>query len=163
MWTLINTSNLSVDLYSGRPAGEQVSRLSVCLAGWLGTRHASSGSTFSAPGLSWFRQRRKTALINVEDQTCRLAACWSFGPLRRCSPVQLHLYLDVKQTAITCGNLWLTKQSKAVPLHAMVALWRRGDITPTHSLPRHQIGWMVSVTPRPRFAPGKGPPVLITQ
>jgi hypothetical protein len=34
--------------------------------------------------------------------------------------------LDKKQT-----------QSKAVPLHAMVALGGRGDIAPTHSWPRH--------------------------
>jgi hypothetical protein len=33
-----------------------------------------------------------------------------------------------------------------------------GDIAPTHSRPRHSIG-VVSVTPRPRFSPGKGPPV----
>jgi hypothetical protein len=29
------------------------------------------------------------------------------------------------------------KVSKAVPLHAMEALGGRGDIAPTHSIPRH--------------------------
>jgi hypothetical protein len=28
-------------------------------------------------------------------------------------------------------------KGKAVPLHAMEALWGRGDIAPTHSRPRH--------------------------
>jgi hypothetical protein len=28
-------------------------------------------------------------------------------------------------------------KSKAVPLHAMEALWGRGGIAPTHSRPRH--------------------------
>jgi hypothetical protein len=31
------------------------------------------------------------------------------------------------------GNVAKTKQSKAVPLHAMVALGGRGGIAPTHS------------------------------
>jgi hypothetical protein len=40
----------------------------------------------------------------------------------------------------------------------MVALGRRGSIAPTHSWPRHYIGWVVSVTPRPRFTPGERTP-----
>jgi hypothetical protein len=43
--------------------------------------------------------------------------------------------------------------SKAVPLHAMEARGGRGGIAPTHSRPRHYMGWVVSVTPRPRFYP----------
>jgi hypothetical protein len=48
-------------------------------------------------------------------------------------------------------------KGKAVPLHAMEALGGRGGIAPTNSRPRHY-GWVVSVTPRPRFYPrGKDP------
>jgi hypothetical protein len=56
-----------------------------------------------------------------------------------------------------------TKQRKTAPLHAMVELGVRGGIAPTHSWPRHYMGWVVSITPLPRFAPGKEPPVLIVQ
>jgi hypothetical protein len=38
-------------------------------------------------------------------------------------------------------------KSKAVPLYAMEALGGRGDIAP-------RWGWVVSITPRPRFTPG---------
>jgi hypothetical protein len=54
-------------------------------------------------------------------------------------------------------------KSKAVPLHAMEALVGRGDIAPTHSRPRHYMGWVVSVTPRPRFTSGGRTPVPIVQ
>jgi hypothetical protein len=43
---------------------------------------------------------------------------------------------------------------KAVPLCAMEVFGGRGSIAPTHSWPRHYMGWMVSITPRPRFTPG---------
>jgi hypothetical protein len=46
------------------------------------------------------------------------------------------------------------KNAKAVPLHAMKALGGGRDIAPTHSRPRHYMGWVVNVTPRPRFNPG---------
>jgi hypothetical protein len=45
-------------------------------------------------------------------------------------------------------------------------LWRRrgrGYIAPTHLRPRHWMGWVVTVTPRPRFTPGERTPVLIGQ
>jgi hypothetical protein len=35
----------------------------------------------------------------------------------------------------------------------------RGNVVPTHSLSRHLTRWVVSVTSRPRFNPGKGHPV----
>jgi hypothetical protein len=54
------------------------------------------------------------------------------------------------------NNVIHLKHSKAVPLYAMEALGGRGRIAPTHSWPRHS-GWVVSVTPRPRFARGKDP------
>jgi hypothetical protein len=54
--------------------------------------------------------------------------------------------------------------SKAVPLHAMVALGGRGGI---YLILVFDLGtrWgrVVSVTPQPRFAPGKGPPVPSVQ
>jgi hypothetical protein len=54
-------------------------------------------------------------------------------------------------------------QSKAVPLHAMQTLGGRGNIALLiHDLDTRW-GWVVSVTPRPRFTPGKGPPVPIVQ
>jgi len=65
-----------------------------------------------------------------------------------------------------CGlySCWLYSVGKAVPQHIYgLAGGRRGGIAPTHSRPRHWMGWVVSVTPRPRFAPGKGPPVPIGQ
>jgi hypothetical protein len=46
-------------------------------------------------------------------------------------------------------------KAKAVPLHARKALRGRGGIAPTHSRPRTRWGWMVSVTLRLRFSPGK--------
>jgi hypothetical protein len=42
-----------------------------------------------------------------------------------------------------------------IPLHAMEANGVRGGIVPTHSQPRHRWGWVVSVTPKPRFTPGE--------
>jgi hypothetical protein len=60
---------------------------------------------------------------------------------------------------IFCGSLlpFQTRngvlKAKAVPLHATKALGWRGGIAITHSPPRHQMGWVVSVTPRPRFRP----------
>jgi hypothetical protein len=52
-----------------------------------------------------------------------------------------------------------TKNIKAVPLHATKALGARGGIAPTHFRLGTRWGWVVSVTPRPRFLPpGKGPP-----
>jgi hypothetical protein len=55
------------------------------------------------------------------------------------------------------------KKNKAVPPHATKALVGRGCRAPTHSGPRHYLGCVVSVTTRPRFSPGKGPPVPIAQ
>jgi hypothetical protein len=43
---------------------------------------------------------------------------------------------------------------KAVPLHATKALEGRESIAPTHSGHRHYMGWVVNVTPLPRFSPG---------
>jgi hypothetical protein len=40
----------------------------------------------------------------------------------------------------------------------MEALGVRGGIAPTHSYPRHYMGWVVSVTLRPRFTPGERTP-----
>jgi hypothetical protein len=40
----------------------------------------------------------------------------------------------------------------------MEALGGRGCIALTHSRPRHQMGWVVSVTPRPLFIPGERTP-----
>jgi hypothetical protein len=40
----------------------------------------------------------------------------------------------------------------------MEALGGRGGIAPTHSRPRHKMGWVVSITPRPRFTPGERTP-----
>jgi hypothetical protein len=45
-------------------------------------------------------------------------------------------------------------ESKAVPLHAMEAHGGRGGIAPTHFNLGTRWGWVVSVTPRPRFTPG---------
>jgi hypothetical protein len=54
-------------------------------------------------------------------------------------------------------------KAKAVPLHVTEALgWREG-IAPTHSRLGIRWGWVAHVTPRPRFSPGKGPPVPIGQ
>jgi hypothetical protein len=39
----------------------------------------------------------------------------------------------------------------------------RADIAPAHSRPRHQMGWVVSVTPRQCFIPGERTPRLQTQ
>jgi hypothetical protein len=47
------------------------------------------------------------------------------------------------------------------PATAMQATGGRDSIAPTHSWPRHQVGWVVSVTNRQQFIPGKGPPVPI--
>jgi hypothetical protein len=68
-----------------------------------------------------------------------------------------------RHTRNTTNNMELTRtsghvQSKSVPLHAMEALGGRGSIAPTHSRPRHYMGFVVSVTPRPRFTPGKRTP-----
>jgi hypothetical protein len=41
----------------------------------------------------------------------------------------------LKQNVIECVTE--VKKGKAVPLHAMEALGRRGGIAPTHSRPRH--------------------------
>jgi hypothetical protein len=49
-------------------------------------------------------------------------------------------------------------RGKAVPLHTIEAEGWRGNIIPTRSRPRHQIGWVFSVTPRPRFTPGERTP-----
>jgi hypothetical protein len=55
--------------------------------------------------------------------------------------------------------------AKAAPLHAMVALGGGGE--EVYLLLILDLGtrwgWVVSVTPRPRFVPGKGPPVPIVQ
>jgi hypothetical protein len=48
--------------------------------------------------------------------------------------------------------------SKAVPLLPMHKLWGKGAIAPTHSWPRHYMGWVVSVTCWPRFGPGESTP-----
>jgi hypothetical protein len=58
------------------------------------------------------------------------------------------------------GCVWCSMELKlkAVPPHAMKALGGRGDRAPTHSWPRHYMGWVVSVTPWPRFSPGEGTP-----
>jgi hypothetical protein len=45
--------------------------------------------------------------------------------------------------------------------YAMQAPKGRGYIALTHSRSRHLMGRAVSVTPLPRFTPGKGPPVPI--
>jgi hypothetical protein len=45
----------------------------------------------------------------------------------------------------------------------MVALGERGGIAPTLSEPRHGTGWVVSITPWPRFTPGGEPAVSIVQ
>jgi hypothetical protein len=50
-----------------------------------------------------------------------------------------------------------SKQSKAVPLYAMEALRGRGVIAPIHDLGTRW-GWVVSITPRPRFTPGERTP-----
>jgi hypothetical protein len=50
------------------------------------------------------------------------------------------------------GNV--KKKGEVIPLHAMEAHGRRGSIAPTHTS-RHQMRWVVSVTPRPRFTPGE--------
>jgi hypothetical protein len=49
------------------------------------------------------------------------------------------------------------KKAKAVPLHATEALRRKRSIAPTHR-PRYWWGWVVSVTPRPRFTPRERTP-----
>jgi hypothetical protein len=56
-----------------------------------------------------------------------------------------------------------TKQSKAVPLHAKVALGGRGGIASTHSWPWLDGGeWSASRLGR-ALSPGKGPPLPIVQ
>jgi hypothetical protein len=62
--------------------------------------------------------------------------CWSLG--RR-----LNSYIEFEPQVWNGGYFTsvhrnvTSKQSKAVPLHAMVALGGRGDIAPTYSLPWH--------------------------
>jgi hypothetical protein len=46
-----------------------------------------------------------------------------------------------------------TYKAKTALLQATEALVGRGHIAPTHSRPRHWMGWVVSVTPRPCFSP----------
>jgi hypothetical protein len=50
-------------------------------------------------------------------------------------------------------------KGKAVPQRAYGDA-RRGGIAPTHSWPRHEMGWVVSVRPRPRFTPRERTPPL---
>jgi hypothetical protein len=40
----------------------------------------------------------------------------------------------------------------------MEALGGRGSIAPTHSRPRHYMGWVISLTTRSRFTPGERTP-----
>jgi hypothetical protein len=68
------------------------------------------------------------------------------------------------KTSATAASQSSQKQSKAVPLHAMVALGGERWYSSYSFLTSATIwGWVVSVTPRPRFVSGKGPPVPIVQ
>jgi hypothetical protein len=56
----------------------------------------------------------------------------------------------------------MASKGKAVPLHAMKALVGRGDITPTHSRPRHYMGVSGQRhAPAALLPPGKGSTVPI--
>jgi hypothetical protein len=55
------------------------------------------------------------------------------------------------------------KKAKAAPLHATKALGGRGVQLLLILDLGIRWGWMVSVTPRQRFSPGKGPPVPFVQ
>jgi hypothetical protein len=54
---------------------------------------------------------------------------------RKEDPLWVKQLYKVKASSLTGHSKPL--QSKAVPLHAMVALGGRGGIAPTHSWPRH--------------------------
>jgi hypothetical protein len=70
----------------------------------------------------------------------------------------LILTVNINDTYLPCHGRFFVDQYKAVPLRAMEAFRGRGDIAPTHSRPRHKMGWMVSITPRPLFTPGERTP-----
>jgi hypothetical protein len=55
-------------------------------------------------------------------------------------------FIQMRNTVVTV---------KTVPLHATEALGGRGGIAPTHFQPWSRWGWVVSVTPRPRFSSGE--------
>jgi hypothetical protein len=57
---------------------------------------------------------------------------------------------------LTTGSRNPLLKLNAMPLHAPKALGGTGGIAATPSRPRHtRWGWVVSVTPRPRFSPGE--------
>jgi hypothetical protein len=49
-------------------------------------------------------------------------------------------------------------KKKKCPPTRHAGVWGRGDKAPIRSRPRHWMGWVVSVTPRPRFSPGERTP-----
>jgi hypothetical protein len=56
-----------------------------------------------------------------------------------------------------CGPI----RSKSLAPTAMLALRRRGVEACTNFWPRHWMGWVVNITPRPRFTSGERIPVPI--
>jgi len=63
----------------------------------------------------------------------------------------------IRKSGIT-NIITLTTVKQKQSRHAMQAPRRRGTIASTHYWPRHQMGWVVSVTPGRALPPGKGPP-----
>jgi hypothetical protein len=78
----------------------------------------------------------------------------------------LHIFSQILfKTCNLCSyqrvRYYVPHKAKAVPLHAIEALWGRGGIAPApaHSDLFTRWGWVITIMHRPRFAPGKGPPV----
>jgi hypothetical protein len=95
--------------------------------------------------------------------TWRLLRCSGFGPDRYglFHVTKRQSSCSCKRTirSLNCNSLraLLGAKSKiSTATDRQESRWR-GDIAPTHSWLRHWMGWVVSVTPRPRFTPGKGP------
>jgi hypothetical protein len=87
----------------------------------------------------------------LEKKCLRLALKYELG--RMCIRVAALVYLTFV-TSLVCSNKMNTKKkAKAVLLHAAQALCGRRGIAPTHSRPQHEMGWVLSVTPRPHFSP----------
>jgi hypothetical protein len=126
-------------------------------------------------GLRWFKCRVRNIL--KKSMLCKLRRIYAGRPiwggfhktLTRRRNKQHNNSLPVTAFFVYCNinsfPLWLNgKQSKAVPLHAMVALGGRGSIAPTHSWPRHQMGVSgQSHAPAALYPRGNDPSVPIVQ
>jgi hypothetical protein len=65
----------------------------------------------------------------------------------------LYIFLDAKQ--LFCNLIVCYIKRYSSPTTHLLERGGTGCIAPTHSRPRHWMGWVVSVTPRPRSTPGE--------